>query len=138
MDNESTRRWAVGIPSADELSPLNTSLITPVLACAFNLDSESGPRLTEEEVQEAAERTVRGTERVVEPPPITIEDVQAGPQQAGFSGGGWQQGGTIMPGRYSGEEASGGLETLQGERGWQGGRCSELQGIEHALQGNLA
>jgi hypothetical protein len=118
MDNESTRRWAVGIPSADELSPLNTSLITPVLACAFNLDSESGPRLTEEEVQEAAERTVRGTERVVEPPPTPIED-HPGPQQAGFSGGGWEQGGTIMPGRYSGEEASGRLETLQGERGLQ-------------------
>lgn len=115
MDREVTRRWGLGIPSSEELAPLSTRLITPVLACAFNIDGDSGAALTEEEVEEAALNTVRGGMERATPSQVSPqEDSQMGPPPVGLADGGWDGRDADGAEGYPGEEPTGGVAIMQG------------------------
>ncbi|GAQ89572.1 hypothetical protein KFL_005370090 [Klebsormidium nitens] len=136
MDKEITRRWGVGIPSPEELAPLSTRLITPVLACAFNIEGDSGASLTEEEVDEAALNTVRGGMERATPSQVSPqENPQVGPPLVGFADGRWDGGGADGAEGYPGEEPTNGVAILQGVHGNMPAYGAFSGGVENSQDG---
>eukprot|EP00850_Spirogloea_muscicola_P026193 SM006016S19703 [mRNA] locus=s6016:27:699:+ [translate_table: standard] len=41
-DAEAFARWTLGLPSSEELTPLDQTLISPALACAFSIGGGGG------------------------------------------------------------------------------------------------
>eukprot|EP00271_Cylindrocystis_brebissonii_P016862 TRINITY_DN4156_c0_g1_i1.p1 TRINITY_DN4156_c0_g1~~TRINITY_DN4156_c0_g1_i1.p1 ORF type:complete len:806 (-),score=135.10 TRINITY_DN4156_c0_g1_i1:440-2857(-) len=61
FEQEKHPDWGEGLPRDDELTPLNKTLITPILACAFSI-KEGGLRgeKTDVDVEKAAQATLAG------------------------------------------------------------------------------
>eukprot|EP00245_Coleochaete_scutata_P001576 TRINITY_DN11959_c0_g2_i1.p1 TRINITY_DN11959_c0_g2~~TRINITY_DN11959_c0_g2_i1.p1 ORF type:complete len:454 (-),score=60.45 TRINITY_DN11959_c0_g2_i1:572-1933(-) len=51
-------RWEQGLPAQEELTPLNQTLITPILACAFSIGEDPLDQ-TEADIEKAARHTIQ-------------------------------------------------------------------------------